>query len=80
MSRKRKRNFPQQASTPIPTPEAFDRQITFDSMEDKIRGEEMLNQEEHKRIKEAREIKKKLEASEVERRLEELRKQLKLKK
>jgi len=54
--------------------------MSFDSMEDRIRGEEMLQLEENKKIKEAQEIKKKLDSAEVDRRLEQLRKQLGLKK
>ena len=61
---------------PLPTPDAFSRQITFDSLEDKIRGEEMMQEQENKKEREARDIKKKLESGEVDRKLEELRRQM----
>ena len=64
---------------PLPTPEAFSRQITFDSLEDKIRGEEMLQNQEQKKLQEERDVKKKLDDSEVERRLAELKNKLGLK-
>lgn len=91
MSRKKKKQsnvqnpspatqIPVSSSAPLPTPDEFSRRITFDSLEDKIRGEEMLQQQEQKRAKEERDIKKKLEATEVERRMEELRRQLGIKK
>jgi len=54
--------------------------MSFDSMEDRIRGEALLQQEENKKFKEAQEIKKKLDSVEVDRRLEQLRKQMGLKK
>ena len=86
MSRKKKKkNIAPQASTPVlpassspslPTPDAFSRQMSFDSLEDRIRGEEMLQDQEQKKLKEAQDIKKKLESVEVDRRMEELRKQL----
>ena len=63
----------------LPTPEAFSRQITFDSLEDKIRGEDILQDQEQKQLKEGREIKKQLESAEVDRRMEALRQQLGLK-
>jgi hypothetical protein len=85
MSRKKKKhqnNFPQ-TTTPVSSPkpglpssEAFSRQITFDSLEDKIRGEDMLQEQEQKNLKEGREIQKELESAEVDRRMEELRQQL----
>jgi len=88
MSKKKrsKQNLPPQApasvssSNPVlPTAEAFTRQITFDSLEDKIRGEEMLQDHEQKIVKEGRAIQKELESAEVDRRMEELRRQLGLK-
>ena len=86
MSRKKrtKQNSPQattpvRSNPPLPTPEAFSRQITFDSLEDKIRGEDVLQDEEQQTLKEGREIQKQLESAEVDRRLEELRRQLGLK-
>jgi len=50
--------------------------FSFESMEDKIRGEEVLLREENRRAEEERKIKKELEKSEVDRKLEELRKRL----
>ncbi len=83
MSRKKKKQSPSQATfpstparAPLPTPEAFTRQITFDSMEDRIRGEDMMREEENLKLKEAQDVKKKLESAEVDRRLEELKAQL----
>ena len=83
MSRKRKKRsssestFPSSpARPPLPTPEAFTRQISFDSMEDRIRGEELMRDEENQKLKEAQDVKKKLESAEVDRRLEELKAQL----
>jgi len=83
MSRKKKKlpssqvAFPSTpVSAPLPTSEAFTRQITFDSMEDRIRGEERMREEENQKLKEAQDIKKKLESAEVDRRLEELKAQL----
>lgn len=48
-------------------------------MEAKIRGEEIMMKEDHKKAKEETDLKKKLDQSEVDRRLEELRRQLGLK-
>ena len=64
------------APQPLPSSDAFVRQMTFDAMEDRIRGEEMLQHEENKKSKEAEDVKKKLDSAEVDRRLEELRKQI----
>jgi hypothetical protein len=69
-----------QTAAPLPTSDQFVRQMTFDAMEDRIRGEEMLRHEENKKLKEAQDVKKKLDDAEVDRRLEELRKQIGLKK
>ncbi|MGH9856792.1 MAG: hypothetical protein ACRD4B_03010 [Acidobacteriota bacterium] len=85
MSRKKKKhqNNRPQVTTPLPSqnpalpsPEAFSRQITFDSLEDKIRGEDMIQEQEQTKLKEGREIQKELESAEVDRRLEQLRQQL----
>jgi hypothetical protein len=83
MSKKKKQKatsqttFPSHPASPsLPTPEAFTRQITFDSMEDRIRGEEMMMEQEQQKLKEAQDVKKKLESAEVDRRLEELKQQL----
>ena len=83
MSKKNKKSQQQISSTPAtsspqphPSSESFVRQMTFDSIEDQIRGEEMLQHEENKNLKEAQDVKKKLDAAEVDRRLEELRKKI----
>jgi hypothetical protein len=83
MSKKKKKHSSSQvafpstpANPPLPTPEAFSRQISFDSMEDRIRGEEKIREEENLKLKEGQDVKKKLESVEVERRLEELKAQL----
>ena len=49
-------------------------------MEAKIRGEEIMMQEDNKKAKDVADLKKKLDKTEVDRRLEELRRQLGLKK
>ena len=51
--------------------------MDFDSLEEKIRGEEFLTDEEFKRAKEEREVKKKVDEYEVNKRLEELKKKIK---
>lgn len=51
--------------------------MDFDSVEDTIRGEELLRDAERKKDEEARKIKKELEKKEVERRLQELKKKIK---
>lgn len=84
MSRKKKRqqipqSDPALPRAPLPSSEAFTRQITFDSLEDKIRGEEMMQEQEQKRIKEEQAIKKELDSVEIDRRMEELRRQVGLK-
>jgi hypothetical protein len=87
MSRKKKKQFPQPSpglpatpSAPLPSADEFTRQMTFDSMEDRIRGEEMMQEQEHKKLKEAQDVKKKMDDIEVDKKLEQLRKQLGLKK
>lgn len=70
-------------STPPPSP-SFDPEFVtnpmdFDSLEEKIRGDEIMQNEEFKKIKEEREVKKKLDEGEVDRRLEELKKKVKKK-
>lgn len=72
--------------TPIPPPstsfepEFVTNPMDFDSLEEGIRGDEILMNEEYKKIKEERDVKKKLDDSEVDRRLEELKKKIKPKK
>jgi hypothetical protein len=87
MSRKKKKLKQSNAQAPDPAPspsvpssDQFVRQMTFDAMEDRIRGEELLQMEQNKKLKEAQDVKKKLDSVEVDRRLEELRKQIGLKK
>jgi len=60
--------------------ETVTRDLDFDAMEDKIRGEEMLMKSDLLKAKEALEIKKKFSETEVDKKLEQLRKQLGLKK
>ena len=82
MSRRKKKKDRQQQiplSTPplsMPLPNPVSPTMNFDAMEDQIRGEEIMLQQENKKIKEAREVKKQLDKTEVDRRLEALRKQL----
>jgi hypothetical protein len=84
MSKKKKKNQPlastPSTSQPLPSADQFVRQMTFDAMEDRIRGEEMLQHEENKKQKESHDLKKKVDSAEVDRRLEELRKQIGIKK
>jgi hypothetical protein len=61
-------------------PEFITNPMDFDSLEEKIRGDEIMQNEEFKKIKEEREVKKKLDDGEVDRRLEELKKKIKPKK
>ena len=85
MSKKKKRNRPQQpvpSPSPIATPrnEGVTGDLNFDAMEDKIRGDEILLKEDSRKAREAQALKKKMKGIEVDRRLQELRKQLGLKK
>jgi len=93
MSRKKRRNrdwtpapAPQPATPAVPlssvpaAPAAVTGNLNFDSQEARIRGDEIMMQEESKKATEVRNIKKQLDDIEVERRLNELRKQLGLKK
>ena len=75
-------SIPAASSTQLSSqdPAEVTRAIDFDSLEEKIRGDEVLLNEEHKKIKEEQEIKKALDKGEVDRRLENLRRQLGLKK
>ena len=59
-------------SAPLPTPSEWD----FDSLEEKIRGEEVLLEQEGKLAKEDHEIKKKLNDTEIDRRLKTLREKI----
>jgi hypothetical protein len=61
-------------------PEFVTNPMDFDSLEEKIRGDEIMGNEEYKKIKEERERKKKLDENEVDQRLEELKKKIKPKK
>lgn len=76
MTRKRKSTPPAPAKPPFNPATALDH-LDFDSLEEKIRGEEILIEGETRSQREARDIKKKLEKTEIDRRLEELRKKIK---
>jgi len=93
MSRKKRRNRdwnpspppqPTQPAVPLASvpaaPAAVTGNLNFDAQEARIRGDEIMMQEESKKETEARNINKQLDDIEVERRLNELRKQLGLKK
>lgn len=67
-------------SAPLPTSEEFSRQLTFDAMEDRIRGEEVMQQQEQKKLKETQDLKKKMNEIEVDKKLDQLRKKMGLKK
>lgn len=72
MSPKKKATPP--APTPKPIdPEAAMKDLDFHSLEEKIRGEEILIDAETRSLREAREVKKKLDESEIDRRMEALR-------
>jgi hypothetical protein len=58
-------------------PDAMGNNMDFDSLEEKIRGDEFLTNEELKKAKEEREVKKKVDEYEVDKRLEELKKKIK---
>ncbi len=72
--------LPSPAAPSIPSSESFARQMTFDSIEDRVLGEEQMLLADSKKIKEEESLKKDLKAGEVDRRLAELRKQLGIKK
>jgi hypothetical protein len=55
---------------------AYPGAITFEQMEDRIRGEETLLAQEQRKDRESREIKKQLDEKEVDQRLEALRKKM----
>jgi hypothetical protein len=61
-------------------PDPLGNGMDFDSLEEKIRGDEFLTNEEFKKAKEEREVKKKIDEFEVNKRLEELKKKIKPKK
>jgi hypothetical protein len=63
------------SQTPLPVPGTND--WDFDSLEEKIRGEEVLLEAEQKLAKEERAVKKELDNSEIDRRLEALRNKIK---
>lgn len=75
MTRKKKTDIPP-VTAPFNPSSALDH-LDFDSLEEKIRGEEILIEGETRNQREARDIKKKLEKTEIDRRLEELRKKIK---
>ncbi len=51
--------------------------IDFNSLEEKIRGDEFIQNEEFKKVKEERDVQKKMDEIEVDKRLEELKKKVK---
>jgi hypothetical protein len=63
--------------SPFAEPDAFANDMDFDSMEQKIRGDEFMQNEEFKKVKEAREVQKQIDEIEVDKRLEELKKKVK---
>ena len=84
MSRKKKKNRPQEHYNPLsssPVQRPAPPPVTpiaqnFDAAEDRIRGEEIMMKGDLQKAKESREIKKALDDQEVNRRLDELRRQL----
>ncbi len=66
-------------SNPI-EPEYATNPMDFDSLEERIRGDEIMRNEEYKKMKEEREVKKQLDEGEVDKRLAELKKKIKPKK
>jgi hypothetical protein len=65
----------------IPPPQSLEpdevmNRLDFDSLEDRIRGDEAMQSEDSRRLIESRNVKKKLDESEVDRRLAELKKKL----
>jgi hypothetical protein len=63
--------------SPFGEPDAFTNDMDFDSLEEKIRGDEFMQDEEFKKVKEEREVQKKIDEIEVDKRLEELKKKIK---
>lgn len=81
MTRKKKAAPIPPSSIPVSPSRSLDpstviNNLDFDSLEDKIRGQEILDESETRKQREARDVKKKLDQSEVERRLQELRKKI----
>jgi hypothetical protein len=62
---------------PFGDPDVFANDMDFDSLEEKIRGDEFLQNENLKKIKEEREVQKKMDEIEVNKRLDELKKKIK---
>ena len=75
MSRNKKNSEP--PARPSINPDTAMNDLDFDSLEEKIRGEDILAESEMRSHRESREVKKKLDESEVDRRLAELKKKLK---
>jgi hypothetical protein len=65
------------ANTPRNSPLPGTSDWDFESLEEKIRGEEILLESELKLTKEEREVKKKLDSIEIDRRLKALREKIK---
>lgn len=71
MPQKKKTETSIRTSVPL-DPSTVMNNLDFDSLEDKIRGEDILADAESRKLIEAREVKKKLDSSEVDRRMKEL--------
>ena len=72
-NRSKKTSSPIPPSPSLPGPAEWD----FDSLEEKIRGEEILLEQEGKLAKEDLEVRKKLNDTEIDRRLKALREKIK---
>jgi hypothetical protein len=72
-NRSKKTTSPIPPAPSLPDPAEWD----FDSLEEKIRGEEILLEQEGKLAKEDREVRKKLNDTEIDRRLKALREKIK---
>ena len=76
---KKKPAGPPPSTAPTNFSSAIDN-LDFDSIEEKIRGEEILVEGETRRAREAHDVKKKLDQAEINRRMEELKKKIDRKK
>ena len=72
---KKKPAAPPPSTAPLNIPAAINN-LDFDSIEEKIRGEEILVESETRRAREAHDVKKKLDQAEINRRMEELKKKI----
>jgi hypothetical protein len=57
-------------------PDSVSNSLDFDSLEERIRGEDLILDTETRKSREAADVKKKLDAGEVDRRLAELKKKI----